>query len=147
MVLGVDADIAWSGADSGFETGANAAGVPIPPNQHSVDIDYSGALRARLGYAFDRFLPYVAGGLAVARADFFYDHSADDASFSDTIWGWTIGAGVEYAATNNLIVRAEYRFSDFGNGSTSGQFPLFPAESTRYELDSHDVRIGIAYKF
>jgi opacity protein-like surface antigen len=28
--------------------------------------------------------------------------------------GWIVGAGVEYAVTNNLAVKAEYNYLDFG---------------------------------
>ena len=31
----------------------------------------------------------------------------------DTVWGWTIGAGVEWAFTNNLTARLEYRYTSF----------------------------------
>ncbi|WP_404989697.1 outer membrane protein [Brucella pseudogrignonensis] len=36
-------------------------------------------------------------------------------TFSDkeTVTGWTIGAGVNYAVTDNVIVHFEYRYTDF----------------------------------
>lgn len=140
IVLGVDADIAWSGADSAFRT------LPDAPRQTAMDVDYSAALRARLGFAVDRWMPYVAGGLAVSRATFVYDMLLADAEITDTLVGWTLGGGVEFAATDNLIVRGEYRYADFGDGSANA-FAGFPDDQARYNLKSHDVRIGVAYKF
>ncbi len=29
--------------------------------------------------------------------------------------GWAAGAGVDYAATDNVIVRLEYRYTDYGH--------------------------------
>ncbi len=66
------------------------------------------------------------------------------ASFNNTLIGWTIGAGVEYAFTNNLIGRAEYRYTDFGSedlASVRG----FPDGTL--DLSTNDIRLGIAYKF
>lgn len=146
VVVGVDADVAWSRADGDFDGARHPTGLPFRPNQHAVDIDYTAALRARLGYAIDRFMPYIAGGVAIGRANFAYDHAFADAVFSDTLTGWTIGGGVEFAATNNLILRAEYRYSDFGDGSAQ-EFPPYPWETQRYDLKTHDIRFGIAYKF
>lgn len=140
VVLGVDADIAWTRARSGFQ----------PFNtftRATVDIDYTAALRARIGYASDRWLPYVSGGLALSRAEISYDMAVQDAVIRDTLIGWTLGAGVEYAASDVLIFRAEYRYSDYGDGVTASAFPAFPNDRAVYDLRSSDIRLGVAYKF
>ncbi|MGX9117301.1 outer membrane protein [Mesorhizobium sp. BHbsci] len=36
-------------------------------------------------------------------------------TLSDTETGWTAGAGAEYAFTDNLTARVEYRYADFGD--------------------------------
>ncbi|MCK1975216.1 outer membrane beta-barrel protein, partial [Bacillus safensis] len=71
---------------------------------------------ARVGYAVDRFMPYLAGGVAFGNIK--NSGSIDNiGSFSEskTLTGWTAGAGVDYAATDNLIVRLEYRYTDYGD--------------------------------
>jgi opacity protein-like surface antigen len=99
----------------------------------------------------DRWLPFVTGGLAVGS----YKHTTVDipggpyADVKDTITGYTLGAGAEYAVTDNWMVRGEYRFADFGRHPSRRHFisdgaPLGPEE---IELTTHDLRIGIAYKF
>ena len=35
------------------------------------------------------------------------------ATVKDTVTGYTLGAGLEYAVTDNWVVRGEYRFADF----------------------------------
>jgi opacity protein-like surface antigen len=67
----------------------------------------------------------------------------------DTVTGYTLGAGAEYAVTDNWVVRGEYRFADFGRHTSQRHFisngaPLGPEE---IELTTHDLRIGVAYKF
>jgi outer membrane immunogenic protein len=59
--------------------------------------------------------------------------------------GWTIGAGLEYAFTDNIIGRIEYRYADNGHESRSGIF-LFPTQPARVDLTTNDVRLGLAYK-
>ena len=93
-------------------------------------------MRGRLGYAFDRFLPYLTGGLAVG------DINASVLGLpggSVTNAGWTIGGGLEVGIVSNVSFKAEYLFfdlSDFncgfncgltGNGNVSFYANLFRA--------------------
>src|SRR5258708_6415178 len=55
VVFGVEGDLDWSGV-SGTTSTLCAAGCATRNG-------WLGTLRGRLGYAFDRFLPYVTGGL------------------------------------------------------------------------------------
>lgn len=141
VVLGIDGDINITGIDGAtdfFWDGDSPAPVA------NSEVKYSGALRARLGYAMDRFMPYVAGGLSVAKYDFdLFDDGDLEFSESKTLAGWNIGAGIEYAATDNLLLRAEYRYSDFGSKSFDHDF----AGGANIDLSTHDIRLGLAYKF
>ena len=99
-------------------------------------LDWFGTLRLRAGVAFDRLLVYGTGGLAYGegdsnnnfiitssgnsiRAPFYISPAAAARGVSvnngggifdngdDIRWGWTLGAGVEYAFTNNLTLKLE----------------------------------------
>jgi outer membrane immunogenic protein len=142
LVLGLDADIAWSNAD-GFGQ-AVTGGVPGPADTGILyELNWTGAARMKVGYAMDRFLPYIAGGLAFGGVDATsFTAGVATAEGDDTMVGWTIGAGLEYAFTDNMIGRAEYRYTDLGdfditNGATIGHVGV----------QTHDVRLGLAYKF
>jgi hypothetical protein len=67
--------------------------------------------------------------------------------------GWTVGGGLEKMIYGNWILRAEYRFSQFGHvndvlpfaapGATVG------SDFVRYRLSvqTHIATVGLAYKF
>jgi outer membrane immunogenic protein len=60
--------------------------------------------------------------------------------------GWTAGAGIEYAATQNLLLRAEYRYTDYGL-SRYDSVTSFPGLSGTQNLRFNTVRVGAALKF
>ncbi len=108
VVLGIEADIDWADLGGNSTIVAGSAGVATG------SLDYFGTIRARLGYAFDRVLPYITGGVAYGKTDFGTIYGT---STSETNWGWTIGAGVEYAFTNNITAKLEYLYIDLDGSS------------------------------
>ena len=108
-----------------------------------------GSLRGRLGYAIDRTLLYVTGGLAIADIQNTYllggRVPAID-SISKTRFGWTLGAGIEYAIANNWTARAEYRYTDFGTKSDT-LVMTYPGFTSKNHVTDHAVRLGVSYKF
>lgn len=146
LVLGVEGDIAGSSINHRSDVTILGLGGPLPfPDYYSqVDVNWTGALRARVGYAFDRFLPYLAGGVALADVDTTFHNSVSTAKFSDTYVGYTVGAGVEYAVTDRIIGRIEYRYTDFGSKTNTDT-----AGPTRYETDlsTNELRLGVSFKF
>ncbi len=84
-----------------------------------------GDLTGRLGYAADKTLFYIKGGAAFLNMDYnsqydgkYYDQKPRyDFSHSKTMWGWTLGAGVEHKLSPSLSLKAEYQHFDFGSAS------------------------------
>lgn len=99
-----------------------------------VGTDWSGAVRGRIGYAFDRVMVYGAGGWAITNG-YVEGLGIDE---SETFNGWTVGAGVDFAVTDNMFIRGEYRYNDFGDKDIGG---------INVDLDQHVVKAGIAVKF
>jgi outer membrane immunogenic protein len=141
VVLGIDADFAWTGADDSSAV-FDGGGAQIATLDS--ELDWEGAVRARLGYAVDRFLPYVAGGVAFGRlsGEAFDPGGASLGEADETNTGWTLGVGLEYAFTDNIIGRAEYRYTDFGDFDFN-----VDGNDITADLTTNDVRLGIAYKF
>lgn len=103
------------------------------------------SLNARFGYAIDRTLLYATGGWSHAK---YSTSMRPDSSGIGYITydskqnrnGYNIGAGVEYAFTDNIIARAEYRYFNFGkvvHEASEGQ--------TKYKQQT--AILGLAYKF
>ncbi|MDH4983583.1 TonB-dependent receptor [Hyphomicrobium sp. D-2] len=117
------------------------------------NVDWQAGVRGRVGVAFDRMLPYIAGGLAVAQfnynyASFSLNQTASTitlpnvTNFQGTYIGWTLGAGVEHAMTDHMLFRAEYRHNDFGKKTFDT-----PAGAHKVDLTSDEWKLGVAYKF
>ena len=134
IVIGAELDVVYANVDGSGQVFL-APGVPAGVTA-TEELNWSGAARLRLGYAADRFLPYIAGGVAFGDIDISNDNGPG--SFGDTFTGWTIGAGLDYAMTDNLLLRAEYRFTDFGTETLP---------TGVVDLKTNEIRFGIAYKF
>lgn len=148
LVLGVEGDIEYADLDG--ETDIVAGASDIKAGEASQQIDWLGSLRLRGGFAFDRALLYVTGGLAVGGVDVkgSIDNSfvPEDKSSSDTEWGWTLGGGLEYAFTEELSARIEYRYTDLGDSDVEfdGNGNV---DKLEFENRFHAVRAGLSWHF
>ena len=134
VVFGLEGDLDWSGI-SGTTTA-----VPCTTSCETRN-DWLGTARGRIGYAFDRFLPYVTGGAA------FGNIKASPAGFGgvdETKVGWTVGGGVEVAIVGPWTAKVEYLYTDLGS-TTCGAGSC--AASTDVDFRSSLVRAGINYRF
>ena len=109
----------------------------------TTEINWTASARLRAGYAIDRWLPYITGGIAWADLDL----SSPNGDDSKTLHGWTVGLGTEYAFTGNLIFRAEYRYTDYDQIEDAFSDNILANGFSTFDLDSQDVTLGISYKF
>jgi outer membrane immunogenic protein len=120
-----------------------------------------GTLRARAGWAFGNFLPYVFAGGAIGHANVNitettsgqqnppgsaclanvppcvtvpFSFTGTAGKSSEWLYGGTVGAGLDVALTRNFFVRAEYEYIYFS-----------PVADLR--LDINTVRVGAGIKF
>jgi outer membrane immunogenic protein len=134
-VLGLEGDVDWSNLKGSSTSTLCPAGC-------TTSNDWLATVRGRAGYAFDRFLPYVTGGLAVG------DVKASTPAFSvatQTNAGWTAGGGVELALTNNWTAKAEYLHVDLGNMNCG--FSCGVVANNNVSLKSDLVRGGVNFRF
>ena len=157
VVVGLETDLQWSNIEGKHDYTTVYSWGGIETGSRGASVDYFGTIRARLGYAFDRFLPYITGGVAYGKtsADFsgsrLYPNGYGygwDASGSATNWGWTIGGGAEYAITNNWTFKTEYLYVDLG----SNDYTYLTADTNHYYTGSvdtkfHTIKAGVNYKF
>lgn len=133
-VFGIESDVDWSNM-SGSTTTLCPAGC-------TTSNSWLGTVRGRLGYSFDRLLPYVTGGLAVG------DIRASTPGLpgaSQTNAGWTVGGGLEYALTNKWSVKAEYLHVDLGKFNCGVNCGVAATDNVSLQTDT--VRAGLNYRF
>jgi outer membrane immunogenic protein len=109
----------------------------------TVDVSSFGVFKGRLGYAWDRWLPYVTGGYAMGKItstfrDFNFFGGVNTVSDKRTHDGWALGGGLEYAILDYLIVGVEYLHIDLRDKMHSG-FNNFNAavEPRNHLVDAH----------
>jgi len=127
LVFGIEGDYSWSGAKGEDTSGCN----PTPCTEKW---PWLGTIRGRIGYAYDRFLPYLTGGAAFSRIEV-----GPILVGTKNVDGWTVGGGLEVALLNNWSIKAEYLYVDVGK-------PLV-LTITRFNPHEHVARFGVNYRF
>jgi len=126
--LEADADYSWI---KGSTTTACAGGCETR-NQ------WLATGRGRLGYAWDRFLPFITGGAAFGDIKM----SGAGASEDKSKLGWTAGAGLEYGFMRSWTAKLEYLYVDLGKVSCG---ICVPGTDTKFNASL--VRVGVNYRF
>jgi high affinity Mn2+ porin len=152
IVLGVEADVSFPSVLGASQAVASPLiGQAIYRDQ----VQMSGTVRGRVGYAPGHWLVYATGGLAYSFDEFSRTQVAGVAIGGTAVpgtvenlfmvprIGGAVGAGVEVALTSHWMARLEYLFTDYGSRSVD-----FPAGAQRFtsDLAVHTLRIGLDYK-
>ena len=147
FVLGIEGDFGWSNA-MGHGTSPPPAPPPDPPvrQPNTYHLNWDSHLVGKVGYAAGQWLFFATGGLAVA--GFNYQEgvplgSAPANSQNATYAGFSVGAGVEFAFTKNLLGRLQYIYDDFGNQN----FSALDGGTYNVAVRSQTVRAALSWKF
>ncbi len=127
-VFGVEGDIDWSNI-----RGSTTCGVGLSCETKN---SWLATARGRVGYAFDRFLPYVTGGLAVGDIK---NSVSGLGSSTTTKAGYAIGGGLEAALAGPWTAKVEYLYADLGRGTS-----VLGADT---KFNASIVRAGLNYRF
>ncbi|WCR55515.1 MAG: Hemin binding protein d [Bartonella clarridgeiae] len=126
------------------EEGSNPVG-----SSHTLKEKWVGATRVRIGFAVDRVMPYVSGGVAYTQLQDLLTIRKEGKELPITrnviddtkvFVGYTFGGGIDFAMAKSVILRAEYRYSDFGKKK-------FAKDKMEIGYKTNDFRVGVAYKF
>ena len=116
-------DYAFAGVVTGVQVdfgGANAKGRHDSAQEFGVDyhseVAWITSLTGRVGKPFNRFLPYVKGGVAWERVRYSASTIVTGTAYKskETRPGWTVGLGGEYAISRTVSVFLEYDYYGFG---------------------------------
>lgn len=131
VVVGVEADVAYNWAETKNDLGSGL--------YEKVGTDWSGSLRGRVGYAMDKVLVYLTAGGAVAN---FYDRAAG-LDVGKALYGYTVGAGVDYAVNENIFARLEYRYTGYPKTRIAEDLGI----NAKVDMSSHLVTAAVGVKF
>jgi outer membrane immunogenic protein len=151
FVAGLEADLSY--VDLGRTVTSSNGGLTTTFSQ---DANYLGTVRGRLGVAFDRLLVYGTGGLAFGDQKASTNLAGLGAAWTggkDAVrFGYVIGAGMEYAFTNNWSAKVEYLYYDLGKANylspqVAGAAVPGVFGDSRAEAKGNLVRAGLNYRF
>ncbi|MGE3914104.1 MAG: autotransporter domain-containing protein [Hyphomicrobiaceae bacterium] len=161
LVLGIEGDWGYSNAD-----GSNGCPGTVQVRNSQVrrqyfynchsEVSSLAIIAGRIGHTWDRALIYVKGGIAIGEVEnsttfnpgdtplFFNNQPANTSgSASDTLVGWAIGGGIEFALTDSWSAKGEYMHFDLG----SEKFTLDRGNVVDAGVKGDTVRIGVNYRF
>ena len=160
-VFGIEGDGSWTQSDGQ----TNALNPPLNPIfRLQVTEHWMATVRGKLGYAWDKWMVYVTGGGAWAgvRESAFCGGNAvgavnpcfviagnlGPAALSEqTLSGWTVGFGAEYALGYGWSIKGEYLYMDFSDKTYfTPTTPVIFSEHN-FRLRQSVARFGMNYKF
>ena len=170
-VFGVEADAHAQRWSSLYTLGAGFPAPFVTGDQYGLSSDWQASVRGRVGYAMDRTLFYVTGGVAFTEIQSYTNWIPGvfgGIAFPGTIaydrqiaFGGTVGAGIEYAWTNNFTVGVEGRYTWYGTErlaagplattaiGVNGAAPAFITSNTYRDvrLETAEVLVKANWKF
>lgn len=125
VVFGLEGDINYSGIDyHGFADAFRQK--------------WTGTLRGRVGYAYDRFLPFFTAGVGFTNGVM----KSGGVKDSNMHAGFVVGAGVEYMFTDKFSGVVQYLYKRDGAKS----YVVLPL-TRNTTLSTNELRIGFNYHF
>jgi len=169
VVIGLEASYLHGGFGGSSTVTATRSSLPLSDGyyhqvtttqQAAISITDMATFRARAGYAYGCFLPYLFGGFALGNADIARTAtvldvttpgpqnpparpasppaqpptfgSAAEAQHNHLIYGYSAGLGVDIMLYHGLFARAEWEYVRF---------------TTSVDTSINTVRLGLGYKF
>jgi outer membrane immunogenic protein len=164
FVLSVEGDFDWQGL-KGTSSSAFCTSLFTSPTAGSAPAglgcktqsNWLGTLRVRAGYAWDRVLLYGTVGVAGANVQTGLSGLPPQTNVE---FGWTAGAGLEWAFADNWTAKVEYLFVDLGKAACNHGYscgydapaavaPPPPAVNGNdaVKLNENLIRVGVNFKF
>lgn len=162
FVFGIEGDFDGSGVKGSQSFDDSPRSTLRSVGNLSFKNNWQASLRARAGIAENNWLFYATGGVAFADVDASLGISnfnptacegvcavpaAFHSSANNTLVGYTVGVGSEYAFTRNWIARVEVRYTDFGSETFNFVDNRGASLPTRVRFDQVSATAGISYKF
>lgn len=151
LLVGIEVDVSFPNEIAGTATFSSG---PSTRANFAEMVQFSGTVRGRLGYAFDKWLVYGTGGFAWTYNQFTrtqIEGTSPGGTLPDTSeslflvprFGWALGAGAEVALTSRWSARLEYLVTQYGNRGVT-----FAMSGQRFDSDLslQSIRLGFNYR-
>ena len=139
LFLGAAADLSFPDF---LEDGIVSSTTTTPGGTVTEKIDFVATVRARLGYAVDRWLVYGTAGFAPSQTHFVESSAADndpDNMLSLRV-GWALGAGAEFSIAPGWTASVEYLYERLEQSSA-----VFPSGTGIQSTPAvHSFRMGLS---
>ena len=171
VVLGLEQDAGFTdlthehtlgkglGPSTPLFAGSDRAGR-LSDSSYSMRLSFLSTTRGQIGFAFDRFLVYLSGGLATGVMDVsasfrnFGGRGSPARTFSDKNKfhvGTTFGAGAEYALSQNLSIGVDYRYvklrgETYQLGAAVGERGNAFTTSGKFDFEGHELLARVNVK-
>ena len=144
VVLGVEGELTDSTAEVGYDDG-DFEGFGLGTVETGRDI-YVGA---RVGVlAQPDLLVYAKGGYTNARYNYVNSDDGDEYRAKLDTDGYRLGAGLEYAMSENSFAKLEYRYSNYSDAEIDLENEDRPdIEVGEIDTDRHQIVVGYGYRF
>lgn len=126
------------------------------------ELGFNGSITGRVGYATGRSLFFARGGAAWAKlrnaggefdgvgvegTNGKWGYDGDEAGFFDgTRTGYVLGMGLEHALTDQIRLRAEYSYTNFGEARYGGTDGMTD-EPFEFKNELRQIKLGLTYAF
>ncbi len=121
----------------GLEGDAHYSGVDYRGFSDAFSQKWAGSLRGRIGYTYDRFLPFFTAGFGLTSAQM----KSGGAKDSHVHGGYILGAGAEYLLTERVSGVVQYLY----RRDSSKTYAVIPVRNT--DMVTNEFRLGINYHF
>lgn len=145
VVLGAEAELTESSAGVDINPGGDPNLFGLGNVNAGRDIYVGARVGALVG---DRALVYAKAGYTNARFDIQGTRGNEIDSRSLDTDGYRLGAGAEYALTENTFVKLEYRYSNYSEGEIDFEREDV-ADTDRFDIDTdrHQIMAGVGFRF
>ncbi len=155
-VFGVEGDVNYAGVKRSSNFAFAVLGEDVAGSQ-TTKLRWLTTIRGRLGPTWDRSFLYLTGGAAIGGvkssvAAIDENGATYLGSASATRFGWTVGAGYEYAFSRTISGKLEYLHFDLGRvnyqvNRVSGVNAVAASWNARAKVGGDIIRAGINFRW
>lgn len=150
LILGIEVSGGYLAVEGDAADPDSADTIAIAGNGFYADVT------GKIGFAPDRMLYYMKGGLALADLDLSVEDTCNTgpcgtgliiAVDDGTQEGWTAGAGIGYVFESGMSLRLEYNWYDFSDVVVTGVSSDDNTHTWYHDASFQTVTMGLSYIF